>query len=260
MDDERLRPFIETPEACALFTDFDGTLSEIVPEPSAARPVAGVREALEELGRRLALVAVVSGRSADQLLEWLGSEIEIWGVHGAEHVVEERVRPTELLIPYLPLMETVRDEARRRLTDVAGIFVEDKRSVIAIHYRQASDHAAAERLVEELARHLAAEHELVVGRGRLVLELKPPIDFSKADVVRNRVRETEARAVAFIGDDLVDLSAFVALDELEAAGLSCLKIGVSSSETPAELLERADLMVEGPRGVVSFLESLVDGS
>ena len=93
----------------------------------------------------------------------------------------------------------------------------------------------------------------------MVFELKPPIDFSKADVVRRRTLQTEARAVAFIGDDLVDLPAFQALDDLEADGLSCLRVGVSSDEAPAELLARADLVVQGPRGVVSFLESLGTG-
>ncbi|MDQ3954770.1 MAG: trehalose-phosphatase [Actinomycetota bacterium] len=259
MEDDRLRPFIETPESCALFTDFDGTLSEIVDDPAAARPMPGAVEALGKLARRLALVGIVSGRSAQQLLEWLGPDVEIWGVHGAERVVGGRVEPAEGVAPYLARMQDVRDEARRRLSEVPGILVEDKRSVIGLHYRQAQDPAAAAGFVEGVARELASAHDLSIGTGRMVVELRPPLAFSKADVVRTRTLQTRAQAVAFIGDDLVDLPAFETLDELEAGGRSCLRVGVSSDEAPDELLVRADLVVQGPRGVVSFLESLVAG-
>lgn len=260
MEGDRLRPFIETPESCALFADFDGTLSEIVDDPAAARPVPGAVEALGELAHRFALVAIVSGRSAHELLEWLGSAIEIWGVHGAERVVGGRVEPAEELAPYLARMQDVRDEARRRLSGAPGLLVEDKGSVIALHYRQAPDPAAAAGFVEGVARELASAGDLTIGRGRMVIELRPPIDFSKADVVMTRTLQTGVRAVAFIGDDLVDLPAFEALDDLEASGLTCARVAVASNEAPGELLDRADLVVQGPRGVVSLLEGLVTGA
>ena len=77
------------PEHAGIFTDFDGTLSHIVEVPSDARPVDGARETLSELSDRIGVVAIVSGRAAGELLEWLGPRVEIWGVHGAEHTVDE---------------------------------------------------------------------------------------------------------------------------------------------------------------------------
>jgi trehalose 6-phosphate phosphatase len=49
-------------EEVALCLDFDGTLSPIVPDPDAARPLKGVVELLGRLAARYTAVALVSGR------------------------------------------------------------------------------------------------------------------------------------------------------------------------------------------------------
>ena len=48
----------------ALCLDFDGTLSPIVPDPEAARPLEGMVKLLGRLATRFAAVALVSGRPA----------------------------------------------------------------------------------------------------------------------------------------------------------------------------------------------------
>ncbi|MCA1704111.1 MAG: hypothetical protein LC808_12945, partial [Actinobacteria bacterium] len=78
MSEEKLKLLTLVPETTGLFLDFDGTLSEIVHVPSEARPATGARKVLIDLARHFGLVAIVSGRSAHQLLEWLGETIEIW--------------------------------------------------------------------------------------------------------------------------------------------------------------------------------------
>jgi Trehalose-phosphatase len=52
-------------EKVALCLDFDGTLSPIVPDPEAARPLEGMVELLGQLAARYAAVALISGRPAD---------------------------------------------------------------------------------------------------------------------------------------------------------------------------------------------------
>src|SRR5688572_27138209 len=91
MNDDVLTAFRASPQSAGIFTDFDGTLSRIVEIPSEARPIEGARDLLRRLAERYALVSIVSGRSAKELLAWLGSDIEIWGVHGAETVVDGEV-------------------------------------------------------------------------------------------------------------------------------------------------------------------------
>ncbi len=59
-----------------------------------------------------------------------------------------------------------------------------------------------------------------------------------------------------MGDDVGDLPAFRALDELAAHDVSCVRIGVRSEEAPSELLDAVDVVVDGPEGVRDLLAQL----
>ena len=259
MDDHVLERFRSSPESSGIFLDFDGTLSEIVQIPSDARPVGGVREMLASLAARLRLVAVVSGRAAGQLLEWLGPDVEIWGIHGAERTRGGRVELSDRAAPYAELIDRVKREAERRLEELnmPGVLLEDKRVMLGLHYRAAADVEAAERALDGIAAELAQGYGLLRAGGRLAFELRPPVEFSKAQVVLQRSREAALKAAGFVGDDRVDLPAFDALDVLSEEGVATLRVGVDSSEAPPELRKRADVIVEGPSGVLEFLSQLL---
>ncbi|MGH2729544.1 MAG: trehalose-phosphatase [Actinomycetota bacterium] len=259
MDEDPLGPFLASPATAGLFLDFDGTLAEIVPLPSDARPLPGVGSLLKRLGKKFAVVAIVSGRSARQLLDWLGGGVEIWGVHGAERVVGDEVVLVGRAEAYSELMAQVRAEAEAELAElgVPGTFIEDKTTVFNLHFRTAPNVAEAWHLLGALADKLAARHGLTPVEGRHSFELRPPADFSKAAVVLERTREAGLESVAFVGDDRVDLPAFDALDALAEEDRNTLRVAVRSDEAPPELLARADIVVDGPRGVVEFLERLV---
>lgn len=246
----------KAPEDAGVFLDFDGTLSEIVERPDAARPAQGVPELLEQLSRRFRLVAIVSGRSVVQLVEWLGPEVEIWGLHGAERSEGGRVVLAPEAESFLPVLRAASEQARARLPE-EEIEIEEKGVMLGIHYRRAGDRESARRRVEAVSQEIASEQGLELGRGRMVVELKPPLDFSKAAVIRARAHDLGLKSAAFVGDDLVDLPAFDALDELEAEGIDVLRVAVDSDEAPGGLLARADVVVDGPAGVVSFLRSLL---
>lgn len=251
---------LDDPGSTGLFLDFDGTLSHIAAVPSDARPAPGARELLERLAGRLALIAVVSGRSAADLLAWLGPDVEIWGLHGAERTVDGRVEVSARATPYLSRMQQVRRDAAHRLEELQldGVVLEDKGVMVTFHYRTASDRVEAREALEKLVAELASEHGLIQAAGRMSLELRPPVAFSKADVVLERATELELTTVAFAGDDAVDLPAFDALDALAAKGAATLRVAVASPEAPPELLQRADVVVEGPTAMIEWLRSLVD--
>lgn len=253
---EQLRPIATDPARSGIFLDFDGTLAEIVPLPGDARPLEGAVEVLQKLGRLYGVVAIVSGRSALELLDWLGPDIEIWGVHGSQRTQEGRVIVSPSLGAYVDQLQTVRAEAEARLATLEGTVVEDKGAAVNLHYRNAADPEAPRR-VSEIAHELAAAHGLVCVPAKMSYELRPPIETSKAQVVLERSTEAELRAALFVGDDVVDLPAFDALDELARKGLDTLRVAVRSAEAPQELLERADLVVDGPVGVLGLLEDLV---
>jgi trehalose 6-phosphate phosphatase len=253
--------FSSAPTSSGLFVDFDGTLSEIVPVPSEARPVAGATRLLQRLGRQLGLVAVVSGRKAAELQSWLGSTIEIWGVHGSERTVDGRVVLSDRAAPYEATIKTVRAEIEEHLGEpgLEGAIVEDKGVMLGLHFRAAADVEQARAALERLSREAAERHGLRRAEGRLAFELRPPIELTKKAVVLDRARELDLTAAAFIGDDTVDLPAFEALDELGAQGVTTVRVAVDSREAPQELLERADVTVRGPQGVVKLLSELDEG-
>jgi len=258
MSGEAIRKFKRDPGSAGLFLDFDGTLSEIVAVPSEARPAPGVLEVLDELSARYRLVAIVSGRSAHELLEWL-PRIEVWGVHGAQRTLDGEVVMSGRAAPFSDLMNHVREDAEAavRAAGIEGVIVEDKGVMVGLHFRAASDRVRAERELDRIAAELAERHGLWRAAGKLAYELRPPAVFSKAAVVLDRAREEDLEAVAFFGDDVVDLPGFDALDILEKEGARTLRVAVDSSEAPRSLIERADVVVPGPAGAVSLLRELL---
>lgn len=257
---DALDVFRSSPATAGIFADFDGTLSEIAFLPHDARPVEGAVELLHALGEVFGLVAIVSGRSAIQLAEWLGPTVEIWGTHGAEYAHGGSISLTEQAARYEELMARVRDEATELVDalNIEGALIEDKRIMLGLHFRAATDVERARTELDRVAQDLADRHGLIRAGGRLAFELRPPHEFSKAAVVLQRARELSLDAAMFIGDDRVDLPGYDALDVLAEEGLTTLRVAVDSSEVPPELIERADVVVQDPPAALAFLKGLLN--
>jgi trehalose 6-phosphate phosphatase len=240
----------------ALCLDFDGTLAPIVDDPEAAAPLEGTLELLGRLAGRFAAVALVSGRPAGWLAERAAAPgVRYLGLYGLEEVVDG-------LVQAAPEAEAVRPAARAALAELAshpavtasGAYLEDKGLSIGVHLRRVADPARWAGPVEAAAREAAARHGLRVEPGRLVWELRPASGLDKGDAVRRVVDESGAGAVVMAGDDRGDLAGFEAVEELAARGLSGLRVAVRSGESPPELLQRADLVVDGPEGLRELLD------
>ena len=131
--------------------------------------------------------------------------------------------------------------------------LEDKGLSRVGHTRRCTDPAGAlERLEGPVT---AVAGGLEVHRGRLVLELRPP-GFDKRAALFS-LCDPLPSAVLFAGDDLGDLPAYDAVDELRRAGVVGLTVCSASDEGPTELRERADVVVDGPAGVVALLRDLL---
>jgi trehalose 6-phosphate phosphatase len=249
--DDLLTRLRSDPANTGIFSDFDGTLAQIVDDPAEAQAVDGAPEVLIALGAVYSRVGVISGRPAQFLKERLDGEgVLLSGLYGMERVHDGAVVATEEAAGWKPVVRKVAERARRELG--AGLHVEDKGLSVTIHYRRARDQAEAARRYADEA---AEASGLLVHEARLSLELAPPIVSSKGTVLAEFARGLGA--ACFIGDDSGDLTAFDALDDLAAEGMTTFRIAVESSEAPAQLLRRADLVVEGPEAVVSFLQQLL---
>lgn len=254
-----LAALLENPAQALLGLDFDGTLAPIVPDPDQARAHPGVRPALERLAPLLGRVAVITGRPAGVAVDY-GGLAGIPGLTVLGHYGLERWNGDEVTGPPAAAgIETVRRQLPALLESIGappGTAVEDKDRSLAVHVRRAADPAAALALLEAPLRSLAEQVGLLVEPGRMVIELRPP-GADKGGALRALVVEARPSAVMFIGDDLGDLAAFDAVDGLREHGLPGLLVCSGSTEVTA-LAERADLVVDGPQGVVALLDALAD--
>jgi trehalose 6-phosphate phosphatase len=129
--------------------------------------------------------------------------------------------------------------------------LEDKGLTVTFHARR---EPAKVPELEALAAGLASELGLVAQSGRMSVELRPPVLVDKGSVVEEL---TEGyRAACFMGDDVGDLPAFVALRRRREEGVATLAVAAASEEAPAELLEEADLVVDGPEGALGLLRDM----
>jgi trehalose 6-phosphate phosphatase len=235
--------------------DFDGTIAPIVEDPAAARPLPGIVDLLGPLADRYAAVALVSGRPATYLASHAAAPgVRYLGMYGLEEIVEGRV----LVDPRLEAAQPAVAAARRDLAadpavTASGAHIEDKRYAVAVHTRRVADPARWAGPIGEAAARVAAARDLEVVPGRLVWELRPQVRSDKGDAVRRVADESGARRLLVAGDDLGDLPAF-AVAEQAGGGL---RVAVGSAEAPAELLDAADLVVDGPEGVRDLLEHLL---
>jgi trehalose 6-phosphate phosphatase len=255
-----LQALIKSPDKSLIALDFDGTLAPIVDRPQDARALPGAAPVLAHLSEHVCLVAIVTGRPARKVVE-LGSfrdapgleSLVVFGQYGRERW--DAATGSFSAHPVPPEVEDVRRELPRLLEGAPeGVTVEDKGAALVIHARRAADPAAALAALEARATAVAMRHGLVIERARLALELRPP-GFDKGTALRALVKQVHAGVVVFVGDDLGDLPAYDAVEELRTEGLAGLTVASASDEEPA-LTERADLVVPGPHGVLRFLEEV----
>jgi trehalose 6-phosphate phosphatase len=246
-----LAPFLEQPDRAGVLTDFDGTLSAIVPDPAAARPLPGVADALHQLAGRFGRVAVISGRPAAFLAEHLGGggdALVLSGLYGLERVEGDRVVEDPEAAQWRPAIDEAAEGAEGEAPP--GLFVERKGLSVTLHWRRAPEHEA---WAKEWAAATAERTGLAVHGGRASAELRPPLSRDKGTMVEELGAGLEA--VCFMGDDTGDLPAFAALQRLPAA--HTVAVAVTSEEAPPELTEAADLVVEGPDGALALLRRLL---
>ncbi len=227
-----------------IILDFDGTLSPIAPRPDLARPVEGAREALGALVGRYAVIAVVTGRPAEDVAELLGVQgVRYEGVYGIEDAARN------LAAALLPRIE-------RAAAVEPAAWVEDKGVSVAVHYRQAADPERARARLLSGLEAIAGEAGLSVVTGKMVLELVPAGRPMKGGTVERVAREARLEAVLYAGDDTADLEAFRALDSLAEQGIATVRVAVRGAGTPPELVEAADVVVDGPPALVGLLTGL----
>lgn len=222
-------------------------------DPGGAEPHPGAVTVLAELASRWGRVAVVSGRPVTFLLGKLqgSGNTDLYGLYGMEHArsAEPDVHVAPEAEAWRSAVSTAADLASARAP--ANVEVERKGLAVTLHFRLAPDRL---RQTESLAAELANRTGLVTHPGKMSFELRPPLDLDKGTVLRSIAADCES--VLFGGDDRGDLPAFAELRRLRDRGVDTFGIAAGGSETPAEVIAAADLVVEGPDGIVELLSRL----
>jgi trehalose 6-phosphate phosphatase len=252
-----LAALLRDPGSGLVGLDYDGTLAPIVADPLAARAHPGAAAALRRLRTRLGTLALITGRPAGTAVE-LGGLADVPGLVVLGHYGAERWESGVLSAPPPPAGLTA---ARRALPGVLasagapeGTWVEDKGYAVAVHTRRTADPDRALALLRAPLAALARRSGLAVEPGRMVIELRPP-GMDKGTALADLVAQRQPRAVMFCGDDLGDLAAFETVRELRTAGIPGVTVGSSSAEAPV-IAAAADLVVDGPDGVVALLNGM----
>ena len=242
-----------SPSESALVLDFDGVLAPIVTDATASAMPEQTAASLSRLAPSLGVLAVISGRPAEFLADRVRlTGVRLLGSYGIEQIEDGDRRIDPAAQPWLDPVHEATRVLDDRFRHAAGIRVEHKSVSVAVHWRQAPDHEAAAAQVTRAAAELAERTGLRLEPGKLVAELRPPIDVDKGSAIRTLLAEARPAVAAYAGDDLGDIPA---LREVHDYGGYALVVD-HGDETDPRLRALADQTFIGTDSFAAWLTSL----
>jgi trehalose 6-phosphate phosphatase len=227
----------------ALMLDYDGTLAPIIDEPGKAYPLKGIELLLKQLSQSHRIhLAIVSGRSVEQLIHFLKPllccNVVFCGYHGGEIYVPQT---QTFLSPiqdtgWSQLIQAFTSQLVSRLQTQGlqhpSLVIEEKKVAVALHYKLAD--STTQHQVIQLFNTLFSENpvyaeQFKIQPGKFWVELLPKA-FNKGDCVDTLLthwKQSAPLTPCFLGDDLTDEAAFIAVNRYN--GLS-VAVGKSAEE------------------------------
>lgn len=246
-----------------VFSDFDGTLSEIAPTPDAAVPFPGAAEALDRVARLVDVAGIITGRGVgDVRSKVVADNLVVVGNHGLEwfehgqHVDHEAGLAAEQAIA-----DTLA-ATRRRLaeeTSITHMLWENKRLTASIHYRNVDDPVEVGMKLLPIVEEEARARGLRVSGGKMLVELRPSVVVSKGTALEQIVRTRGLASAIFFGDDVTDVDGFRALHRLrDEQDLRSVAIAIRSADVHPEVIEESDVVLESVADTVAVLRRIAD--
>lgn len=229
------------PGEVILVTDFDGTLADVVEDPTAARARPEALQAIAQLARLLADVIVLSSRPPAQLDELMPLR------------TVRRIGDSGLAIPRHAqklAIDSFNSEVSRLLQGIPGAWLEPKPASTAIHFRKTN--MSGEQMLKLLQPVLEGAR-LEAALGRKVIEVHAP-KSGKGYALASLLPGEDPGGVVAFGDDENDRSMF---DYVSALEIPHMCVGVWSPESPPDLFDKCDLVVPGPEGAGKVLEEIL---
>ncbi len=232
----------------ALFLDFDGTLSPIVPRFDDAILPESTRQAILML-KDICPIAIVSGRDRADVMARVGiNDLTFAGCHGFD------ILGPDIHFDFGEDYAASLDQAEQYFTifmaDIPGAFLERKRYGITLHYRMVPD-ADQLALRDQLIQKAETYDKLKVKSGKKIVELVPDFDWHKGKALTKLIAHfNHDHHAIFIGDDVTDEDGFKAIKA--QAGVN--GTGIVVWKTPRDTA--ADYALSSPAEVCEFLHKL----
>ena len=246
-----------------LFSDFDGTLSEIAPTPPEAVFYAGVRDAFARAAGCADLAGIITGRAVDDVMERVDiPDLLIVGNHGLEWFDDgKRIDHEAGVAAEAGILRTMA-RTRERLetvTSTEGMLFENKRLSASIHYRNASDPVNVGLVLLPIVEEEAAANGLRVSGGKMLVELRPTAIVSKGTALEEIVRTRNLKGTVFFGDDVTDVDGFRALHRMrDEQGLKTVAVAIRSEDVHPDVIAESDVVLEGVPDMVVTLKRIAD--
>lgn len=204
-----------------LFLDYDGTLTPIVDAPNRAVISKETRSLLYELSKKPDYkLVIISGRSLGDIKSIVGlKDIVYSGNHGLE-IEGPKLKFKSVLPPgFKKIIKRIKLDLLGKLANIKGVILEDKGYTLSVHYRlvrKESIHLVITAFHEAIIYYLVS-NKIKMNTGKMVLEVRPPIDWNKGrSVMWLLARQGFASKgvpilPVYIGDDLTDEDAFSVL-------------------------------------------------
>lgn len=186
-----------------LFLDYDGTLVPIRLDPEECYPDENLLKLLDNLHSRFEIY-IVTGRSLEDMSEFLGGRYNLIALHGAVKVVNGDV------VNLLPELNLYREICNKIYNNKAlfekqldGLRMYNKNGNLLFHLGLVRDDSVLDKIRKAVER-LASENQMEVYEGKNILELRPPgMDKGRAiSIIR------DGREAIIAGDDSTDEDSF----------------------------------------------------
>jgi trehalose 6-phosphate phosphatase len=215
---DRLAGNIRSAKKVLLFTDFDGTIVAIKDRPSEYFLDPAVGRTLSVLsGQDRIAVGIISGRELKDLRTRVGIDgIAYAGNHGLEIEGPGFAFREPNAVRLIKELQGLVSNLSQMIAGIPGVWIQDKGLSISIYYRKMNP-ADVQRLFE-MVRKAASPHlkeqKVVLRAGKMVLEIRPDVDWHKGKAVAWLTKKLSPiriePLVIYLGDDDTDEDVFAA--------------------------------------------------
>lgn len=239
---------LESLSACAFSSplvalDFDGTLASIVDSPTDAHLTHSVWAALEAVAKHYT-VCIISGRSKADVTARVPASIDcVIGNHGIEGLASSPESSQD--DHFRQLIAQWHAALKDTLTNLEGIWLEDKGLSLSIHYRNSPDQVEAAARIQNALTNLPQSPRIMAGK--CVINLLPQTHYNKGTALLAMMRAQGKDRAIFIGDDITDEDVF----DLHSPDLFTVRVGKN-------LFSQATYYLQDQDEIERFLQTLVE--